>query len=89
MQKRERWAVEVEAHWLAKERDVMEADKKKVEKEKHVDDMFFYGYRCCMKKHDITQDTPNYPLDEENEAIGGPTRGKGDASTAGPSCGSA
>ena len=28
--------------------------------QKQVDDMFFYGYRCCMKKHGIAQDTPSF-----------------------------
>ena len=27
--------------------------------QKQVDDMFFYGYRCCMKKHGIANDTPS------------------------------
>lgn len=31
-----------------------------------------------MKKHGITQDTPNYPLDDEGEAAGGFSRGDGD-----------
>lgn len=32
----------------------------KVEYQKRVDDMFFYGYQCCMKKHGIVQDTPAF-----------------------------
>ena len=35
--------------------------------------MFFYGYWYCMKKHDIANDTLNFPFDdEENEFLGGP-----------------
>lgn len=34
-----------------------------------VDDMFFYGYRCYMRKHGIIDDIPNIPSDEENETI--------------------
>ena len=37
-----------------------------------------------MKKHDITQDTLNFPSDVEDDAIGDPAWGKGDASRAGP-----
>ncbi|KAJ9678868.1 hypothetical protein PVL29_020918 [Vitis rotundifolia] len=103
--------VEIEACQLAKDREVMEANKKKVEEEaeqlkqelqelragfilqkkelegkyqKQVDDMFFFGYRCCMKKHGITQDTPNYPSDDEDKAVSGPARGDGDAARASP-----
>ena len=44
------------------------AQKKELEDEyqKQVDDMFFFGYQCCMKKNDITQDTPSYPSDDED-----------------------
>ncbi|KAJ9705511.1 hypothetical protein PVL29_003516 [Vitis rotundifolia] len=57
--------------------------------QKQVDDMFFFSYRCCMKKHGITWDTPNYLLDDENEVIGSPTQGDGDTAKAGPSGGQA
>ncbi|RVW26953.1 hypothetical protein CK203_098775 [Vitis vinifera] len=33
---------------FAAEREELEADY-----QKQVDDMFFFGYRCCMKKHGI------------------------------------
>ena len=37
--------------------------------------MFFYGYQCCMKKHGITNDTPNFPSNDENdEFLGGFTQ---------------
>ena len=50
--------------------------------------MFFYDYRCCMKKHGITDDIPNIPSDEEDEAKlendvrQGDDLGVGDGSTA-------
>ena len=39
--------------------------------------MFFYGYRCCMKKHGIAHDTPNFPFDDEDEFLGCSTQGVG------------
>ena len=69
----------------------MVAEKEKAEKEatrlrwelqdlygyqKQVNDMFFYGYRCCMKKHDIANDTPSFLSDDEqDEFLGGPAPG--------------
>ena len=47
--------------------------------------MSFYGYQCCIKKHDIAHDTPNFHSDDEDEALSGPARGRGDVSKAGPS----
>ena len=48
------------------------AQKEELEGEyqKQVDDIFFFGYRCCMKKHGITQDTPRYPSYDKNIAAG-------------------
>ena len=67
--------------------EVRHSEKRaKDEVPKQVDDMFFYGYRCCMKKHGITQDTPSYPSDDEDEVAGNLTRGEGNASTVNPSC---
>lgn len=40
--------------------------------QKQVDDMFFYGYWCCMKKHGIAQDTPSFPSDDEETFLGYP-----------------
>ena len=47
------------------------AQKKELEDEyqKQVDDMFFFGYQCCIKKNDITQDTPSYPSDDEDATL--------------------
>ena len=47
---------------FAVEREELEADY-----QKQVDDMFFFGYRCCMKKHDIKRDVPSIPLGEEEK----------------------
>ena len=33
--------------------------------------MFFYGYRCCMKKQDIANDTPSFPSDDEEDEFSG------------------
>lgn len=60
--------------------------------QKQVDDMFFYGYQCCMKKHDIANDAPSFPSnDEEDEFLGSlaprdrPVLGEGHALKDGPS----
>ena len=47
--------------------------------QKQVDDMFFYGYQCCMKKHGIAQDNPSFPSDDKDEFLGGPAYGGGHA----------
>ncbi|KAJ9685495.1 hypothetical protein PVL29_017512 [Vitis rotundifolia] len=36
-----------------------------------VDEMYFVGYRCCMKKNDITHDIPSFPSDDEDDLAGG------------------
>lgn len=54
------------------------------EYQKQVDDMFFFGYQCCMKKHGITQDTPNYPSDDEDTTVDDPAREYGDIAAVGP-----
>lgn len=50
--------------------------RKKLETEyqKQVDEMYFFGYRCCMKKNDIMRDVPSIPLSEKNKIRGGPLR---------------
>ncbi|KAL6350513.1 hypothetical protein AAG906_019160 [Vitis piasezkii] len=58
------------------EKEASQAEDLEADYQKHVDDMFFYGYRCCMKKHDIASDVPNFPFDDEHdEFLGGPTQG--------------
>ena len=64
----EKEKIEEETAWLRWElqdlRAGFAAQKKdlEVDYQKQVDDMLFYGYRCCMKKHDIANDTLNFPL---------------------------
>lgn len=85
--------VKEEAKWLRQELQELQArfsiqkEKLEVEYQKQMDDMFFYGYRCSMKKHGITQDTPRFPSNDEDETVGGPDRGGGDAARVGPSDG--
>ena len=51
--------------------------------QQQVDDMFFYSHRCCMKKHDITNDIPNIPFDnDKDEVVLGDDFAAGDGSTA-------
>ncbi|KAL6314406.1 hypothetical protein AAG906_022489 [Vitis piasezkii] len=40
--------------------------------QKQVDDMFFFGYRCCMKKYDIKRDIPSIPPGEEKKLLDKP-----------------
>ncbi|KAJ9678368.1 hypothetical protein PVL29_020517 [Vitis rotundifolia] len=49
------------------------AAQKELEEEyqKQVDEMYFVGYRCCMKKNDITRDTPSFSSDDEDDALDG------------------
>ncbi|RVW22289.1 hypothetical protein CK203_107769 [Vitis vinifera] len=49
-----------------------EKEELKVDYQKQADEMFFFGYQCCMRKNDITHDIPNYPSDEEDATINGP-----------------
>ena len=48
-----------------------------------VDNIFFYGYRCRMKKHGITDDIPNIPLDDEDKVMLGDEVGQNNGSTMG------
>lgn len=50
--------------------------KKELEEEyqKQVDEMYFFGYRCCMKKNDIMHDIPSLHSDDKDEILGGPPR---------------
>ena len=47
---------------FAAEREEIEA-----EYQKQVDDMFIFGYRCCMKKNGIKRDVPSIPPGEEKK----------------------
>lgn len=45
-------------------------EKKKLETAyQQVDDMFFCGYHCCMKKHRIIDDILSIPSDDDNEVM--------------------
>ena len=47
--------------------------------------MFLFGYQCCLRKNDITQDIPTYPSDyEEDTVVSGPTLGDKDTDAPGP-----
>ena len=52
---------------FAAEREELEADY-----QKQVDDMFFFGYRCCMKKHGIKRDVPSILPGEEKKLLDKP-----------------
>ena len=52
---------ELEAEFTA-EREELETDY-----QKQVDEMYFFGYRCCMKKHGIKRDVPSIPPGEEEK----------------------
>ena len=45
------------------------AQREKLEKDyqKQVDEMYFFSYRCCMKKHGIKRDVPSIPPGEEEK----------------------
>ncbi|RVW17825.1 hypothetical protein CK203_078652 [Vitis vinifera] len=61
---------------LAAQKEKMEArfaaQKKEMEEEyqKQADEMYFFGYRCCMKKHGIMHDIPSFLSDEEDTTPG-------------------
>ena len=44
------------------------------EYQKQVDEMYFFGYRCCMKKHGIKQDVPSIPPGEEEKLRRNPSQ---------------
>ena len=54
---------------------VVQKEELEAEYKKQEDNMFFYGYRCCMKKHGIAQDTSKFPSGDEDEALSSLTRG--------------
>ena len=57
---------ELEAEFAA-EREELET-----EYQKQVDEMYLFGYRCCMKKHGIKRDVPSIPPGEEEKLRGKP-----------------
>lgn len=44
------------------------------EYQKQVDEMYFFGYHCCMKKNDIKRDVPSIPPGKEDKIRHGPPR---------------
>ncbi|KAL6318930.1 hypothetical protein AAG906_001403 [Vitis piasezkii] len=54
---------------FAAEREELEADY-----QKQVDEMYFFGYRCCMKKHGIKRDVPSIPSGEEEKLRSKPSQ---------------
>ena len=50
------------------------AQKKEMETEyqRQVDEMYFFGYCCYMKKNGIMHDIPSLPSNEEDAIPGGP-----------------
>ena len=52
---------ELEAEFTA-QREELETDY-----QKQVDEMYFFGYRCCMKKNGIKRDVPLIPPGEEEK----------------------
>ena len=59
---------ELEAEFAA-ERGELEADY-----QKQVDEMYFFGYRCCMKKHSIKRNVPSISPGEEDKLRGKPSQ---------------
>ena len=59
---------ELEAEF-ATQREELETDY-----QKQVDEMYFFSYRCCMKKHGIKRDVPSIPPGEEDKLRGKPSQ---------------
>ena len=59
---------ELEAEFAAKMEE-LEADY-----QKQVDEMFFFGYHCCMKKHGIKRDVLSIPPGEKEKLCGKPSQ---------------
>ena len=45
-----------------------------MEYQRQVDEMYFFGYRCYMKKNGIMHDISSLPSDDEDAIPGGPPR---------------
>ena len=46
-------------------------EEMEMEYQRQVDEMYFFGYRCCMKKNSIMHDIPSLPSDDEDVIPGG------------------
>ncbi|RVW97710.1 hypothetical protein CK203_028090 [Vitis vinifera] len=69
---------ELQAGLLAqkKELEARFAAQKELETEyqRQVDEMYFFGYRCCMKKNGIMHDIHSLHSDDGDAIAGGPPR---------------
>ena len=52
---------ELEAEFAAQREEL------ETEYQKQVDEMYLFGYCCCMKKHGIKRDVPSIPPGEEEK----------------------
>ncbi|RVW20973.1 hypothetical protein CK203_112297 [Vitis vinifera] len=80
----EKKVIRVEADQLKGEKEALEAregdggrifaQKKelKTEYQRQVDEMYFFDYRCCMKKNGIMHGIPSLPSDDEDAIPGYP-----------------
>ncbi|RVW18458.1 hypothetical protein CK203_105240 [Vitis vinifera] len=57
------------AAWRASEESAEALKREELETnyQKQVDEMYFFGYRCCMKKHGIKRDVPSILSGEEEK----------------------
>lgn len=67
---------ELQEGLLAQKKDLevgFSAQKKELEIEcqRQVDEMYFFGYCCCIKKNGIMHNIPPLPSDDEDEIPGG------------------
>ena len=59
---------EMEAGFFAQKKEL------KTEYQRQVDEMYFFDYRCCMKKNGIMHGIPSLPSDDEDAILEGPPR---------------
>lgn len=59
---------ELEAGFVAQKKEL------KAEYQKPVDEMYFFGYRYCMKKNGIMHDIHSLSSDDEDDIPSGPPR---------------
>ena len=57
---------EMEARFAAQKKEL------EIEYQRQVDEIYFFGYHCCMKKNDIMHDIPFLPSDDEDAILVGP-----------------
>ena len=59
---------EMEARFFAQKQEL------ETKYQRQVDKMYFFGYRCYMKKNGIMHDISSLPSDDEDAIPGGPPR---------------